>query len=75
MDTFESGDSVAPLVRPTAAAARVSSANGNAVMEPVVVDYAQPGTGSAKKNSRYYSNLSSGRESIWKRISQIGRAY
>lgn len=72
MATWESGDSTTPL-RPAAAAA--SSANGSAVMEPVVVDYAAGGVSGAKKNSRYYSSLNSGRTSIWKRISQIGRAY
>lgn len=73
MDTWESGDSIAPL-RPTASArSRGQTNNGSAVMEPVVVDYAAPAP--PKKNSRYYSNLSSGRGSLWKRISQIGRAY
>lgn len=66
LDTWESGDSVAPL------RANVKEQNRSAVVEPVVVDYATEGK---KKNSRYYSNLSFGREGLWKRISQIGRAY
>lgn len=71
METWESNDSMAPL-RPNAAV--VSGGNGNAVMEPVVVDYAAQ---DGKKSSRYYSDLNAGRErtSFWKRISQIGRAY
>lgn len=66
VETWESGTSAAPL-RPMPA-----------VMEPVVVDYAQDGVGvgvgGGKQSSRYYSNLNE-RGSIWKRISQIGRAY
>ena len=85
MDTFESADTVAPLVRaPGAAAMRGGNGNGGAVMEPVVVDYATgndfSGSGNSKKSSRYYSNLNEGktgssRQSWWKRMSQIGRAY
>jgi len=75
MGTFESGDSTTPL-RPAAA-----RATAPAVMEPVVVDYADghgstfaPNGGArpSVKNSRYYSKQ---RQSWWNRISQIGRAY
>lgn len=68
LDTFESERDASPMkpaaVRPT----------GPAVMEPVVVDYADVNAPRASaKNSRYYSKQ--GRQSWWKRVSQIGRAY